>query len=96
MSDHDIFHLRYAVRLPDGKLAAAVTGVPWMWADRDAAERAREHFRDVAYKLGVPGWSGEIVRQLCTPWVGDCDDLRAAQFVDQLTEWLKNETGGRP
>lgn len=93
MTDHDMFHVRYAVRLPDGKLAAAVSGVPWMWADRDAAEKARAHFADVAYKLGVDDWSGEIVRQLCTPWVGERDDIHARQFVDQLTDWLRKETG---
>ena len=93
MTDHDMFHIRYAVRLPDGKLAAAVTGIPWMWADRDAAEKAREHFADVAYKLGVDDWNGEIVRQLCTPWVGESDNIHAQRFVDQLTDWLRKETG---
>ena len=94
MTDEDVFHVRYAVRLPNGKLAAAVTGVPWMWSNREAAETAMGYFHEHAAKLGVTGWSGEIVRQLCTPWVGDCDDLRAAQFVDQLTDWLEKQTGG--
>lgn len=90
----DAFTVRWAIRLPDGKVAGAVTGGLYMWASREEAERALGYFEIHAEKLGVTGWRGEIVRQLCTPWVGECDDVRAAEFLDELTAWLEEQTGG--
>ena len=90
----DAFSVRWAIRLPDGNVATAITGAPYMWASQEDAERALGYFKLHAEKLGVHNWRGEIVRQLCTPWVSECDDVRAAEFVDELTEWLEEQTGG--
>lgn len=90
----DAFTVRYAIRLPDGNVATAITGAPYMWNTAEEAERALGYFQTHAEKLGVTGWRGEIVRQLCTPWVGECSDIRAAEFMDELTAWLEEQTGG--
>jgi hypothetical protein len=41
--------------------------------------------------MGMPNWSGEIVRQYCTPWLADTDS--GERLVDELTAWLVRETG---
>jgi hypothetical protein len=93
LTDYAAFQTRYAIRLPDGNLAMAPHDAPWMWDNRDTAQRAIGYFRQSAKKIGVNDWEGEIVRQLCTPWIGDDDN--AVHLMQELTDWLARETGGR-
>ena len=87
------FQTRYAIRLPDGKLAFSdVTNSPWMWDTRDQAERAIGYFKHNAAKIGVAEWHGEIVRQFCTPWVGETDS--AKNLIAELSAWLEQQIGG--
>lgn len=92
MTDYE-YQIRYGIRLPDGSLAQSPYGQPWSWPDRETAERAIGYFRAGAERVGVHDWSGEIVRQLCSPWVGECDHARAQEFVDAITEWLEQQAG---
>lgn len=85
---------RFAIRLPCGELAQSPYGQAWMWDERAKAERAIAYFRAGAQRIGVTDWNGEIVRQLCTPWLGDND--RADHLIEELTRWLERETGGQP
>lgn len=95
MIDDDRFQTRYAIRMPDGRLAMnSITGSPWIWVERADAEKAMGYFRAYAERLGVEDWHGQIVQQLCTPWVTECDYITAQQFVDELTLWLEQQTGG--
>jgi hypothetical protein len=93
MTDYAAFETRYAIRLPDGSLAMSPYDAPWMWSNRETAERAIGYFRHSAQKIGVAQWEGEIVRQLCTPWIGEHDN--ADHLITELTAWLARETGGR-
>jgi hypothetical protein len=91
VGEYEWFQTRYAIRLPDGTLALGPAGTPWMWSDRSGAERAIGYFNYNARKLGVEEWNGEIVRQLCTPWIGENDN--AATLVKDLSDWLAQQTG---
>lgn len=86
------FEIRYAVRLPDGNLARTLQGQPWIWDSRDDAERAIRYFADYSERLGVTGWHGEVVKQLCTPWVGELDNVD--HLLDELNDWLEQQIGG--
>lgn len=90
----DAFTVRWAIRLPDGNVATAITGAPYMWNSREEAQRALGYFETHAEKLGVANWRGEIVRQLCTPWIPESSDIRAQEFLDELITWLEEQTGG--
>ena len=93
MTEH-AFHTRWAIRLPNGKLAFSdLTNTAWMWDTRELAERAIGYFKHNADKIGVGDWEGEIVRQLCTPWIGEHDN--ADHLIQELTDWLARETGGK-
>lgn len=94
MTEPTWYQQRYAIRLPDGNLAISPFGEPWNWEDRAKAERAIEYFRLGAERVGVHDWNGEIVRQLCTPWIGDRD--RYDHLIDELNRWLDREIGGQP
>jgi len=94
MNQHDWFETRWGIRLPDGTMATTWQGQIWSWDSRENAERAMEYFKAYSAKLGVADWNGEIVRQLCTPWISDSDD--AGQLVEELSAWLARETGGQP
>ena len=85
------YKTRWAIRLPDGRLAVSTFGQEWLWDNRDDAERAIGYFRHNAERMGMPNWSGEIVRQYCTPWLADTDS--GERLVDELTAWLVRETG---
>lgn len=82
---------RWAIRLPDGRLAMSSVGQAWMWNDRATAEQAIGYFQHNAERMGITDWRGEIVRQYCTPWLADSDT--AERLVDELTAWLARETG---
>jgi hypothetical protein len=82
---------RWAIRLPNGRLAMANLALEWSWASREEAEQAIGYFRFNAERMGISDWNGEIVRQYCTPWLGDNDN--GEHLVDELTEWLVRETG---
>lgn len=82
---------RFAIRLPDGTIARYGCH-EILFPDRTAAEHQLDHLKDTAAQLGVHGWAGEVVRQLCTPFVGDRDT--GAQLVADLQRWLDTHTGG--
>jgi hypothetical protein len=46
----------------------------------------------MAAQLGVSDWAGEVVSQLCTPFVGARDT--GAHLVADLQRWLETQTGG--
>ena len=92
VAEHQWFSTRYGIRLPDGTMAISPLGMPWTWEDREMAERAIAYFQYNAQRLGVTEWRGEIVRQFCTPWIGDRDN--ADILIRDLSEWLARETGG--
>lgn len=92
MNEHDWFQTRWGIRLPDGNMAATALGPLWIWNTREEAERAMGYFRIHAERLGLHDWRGEIVRQLCTPWISEDDN--AELLVAELSRWLERETGG--
>ena len=92
IAEHQWFITRYGIRLPDGTMAMSPLGIPWMSEDRENAERAISYFEHNARRLGISEWRGEIVRQLCTPWIGDRDNAKT--LVKDLSDWLAQETGG--
>ena len=92
MSDHDWFITRWGIRLPDGTMATTMQGQVWAWQNREDAERAAEYFKVYAAKIGISDWQGEIVRQLCTPWISEADNAEA--MLEELSSWLARETGG--
>jgi phosphohistidine phosphatase SixA len=85
------FTERFAVRLPDGSIATHC-GAEVLWPTRADAERQLDHGRHVAAMLGVHDWGGEVVSQLCSPFVGARDT--AAHLVADLQRWLEAQTGG--
>ena len=85
------YETRWAIRLPDGRLAMSSVGQSWMWPDRATAEQAIGYFRFNAERMGITDWQGEIVRQYCTPWLADNDT--AEHLFNELTAWLARETG---
>ncbi|CAN5143567.1 hypothetical protein BH11ACT6_BH11ACT6_34540 [soil metagenome] len=92
MPGADGFTLQYAIRLPDGSLAINPhTGLPFLWLDPALAEKALDGIRRNAVSIGVPHWSGLVVRQYCSPFVGPADD--PGPLIDELSEWLKQQTG---
>lgn len=91
MTEHDWFQTRWGIRNPDGTMATTWQGQTWMWPSREEAERAMEYFAAAAAKLGCPDWRGVIVRQLCTPWIGEADN--ADSLVAELSAWLAKQTG---
>jgi hypothetical protein len=94
VTDYPGFETRYAIRLPNGKLAFCdITSSPWIWDSRELAEKSIGYFKHNAEKIGVSQWEGEIVRQLCTPWIGEKDN--ADHLITELSAWLARETGGR-
>jgi hypothetical protein len=94
VTDPAEFIRQYAIRLPDGRIARSPYGTLWTWDERDDAERALGFFRQGAERVGVNEWTGEIVHQLCTPWIGDHD--RTTGFIDELTTWLEKQIGEQP
>lgn len=92
MTDPDWLITRWGIRNPDYTMATTWQGQVWMWDSRDDAERAMGYFRAAAEKLGVTGWEGTIVRQLCTPWLGENET--PGRMVDELTRWLEQQIGG--
>lgn len=93
MNEHDWFTVRYGIRLPGGKMATTIHGQVWMWDTVEEAERAVGYFRTYAERqLGINDWTGEIVRQLCTPWISPDDN--ADLMVKELSAWLERQTGG--
>lgn len=82
---------RYAVRMPDGTLAKMGCH-EFAFSDRAMAEQALVNMKLAAAQIGIHDWSGEIVRQLCTPWIGDRDN--AEHLVADLQRWLETQTGG--
>lgn len=86
------FDTHWGIRLPNGQMAKTLTGQAWAWPTREDAERALGFFRSYAAQLGVSDWSGEIVRQLATPWIGESDN--AELLVAELSRWLEQQTGG--
>lgn len=82
---------RFAIRLPDGTIARYGCH-EILFLDRATAERQLDHCREAAAHLGVHGWPGEVVRQLCTPFVGDRDT--GEHLVADLQRWLDTHTGG--
>jgi hypothetical protein len=87
------FSYRYAIRLPDGGLAMGPYDSPWMWERHDSAVKALGYFAEAARKIGAENWRGEVVHQLCTPWIGEHDN--AARLVDELSAWLAEQTGSQ-
>ena len=85
------FQVRWAIRLPNGLLAKGPYG-PWMWETEDAATQAIESIQRSADSIGVGEWRGEIVRQMCTPWIGKKDN--AADLIGELSAWLERQIGG--
>lgn len=82
------FTERFAIRMPNGLIAGV-----GLYADRTAAEHALLIMRTTAsQQLGVGDWSGHVVRQLCTPFIGDRDN--ADHLIGELTNWLNTQTGG--
>lgn len=91
MTDAQWFQTRYGIRLPDGSMAPTMAGTAWTCDSREVAEKAIAYFRDGAERIGVSDWSGEIVRQLCTPWISDTDN--AQLLIKELNDWLAQQTG---
>jgi hypothetical protein len=60
--------------------------------ERATAERHLAHHKEMAAQLGVSDWAGEVVSQLCTPFVGARDT--GAHLVADLQRWLETQTGG--
>lgn len=89
----DWFQTRYAVRLPDGQVAKTVTGAEWIWDSAEDADRACAYFKAHVEQLGVHDWHGEVVRQLCTPWIGQ-HGMWSALSLAELARWLEEQTGG--
>ena len=47
---------RWAIRLPDGRLAMSSVGQAWMWDNRQTAEQAIGYFQHNAERMGIT-WS---------------------------------------
>lgn len=92
MSQSDWYLKRFAIKCPDGSLAHTAQDTVWMWDNVEAAERALGYFAGYAAKLGVHNWEGEIVHQLCTPWLGEHDNANA--MLADLAAWLEQQIGG--
>lgn len=91
MNEHDWFQTRFAIRLPDGALAKTPNGIEWTTGDRQIVEKAMAYYREGAERLGVEEWNGQVVRQLCTPWIGEDDN--ADLMIKELSDWLTRQTG---
>lgn len=86
------FTVQYAIRLPDGKLAAMpMTGKPFITDDLPQAEQVLKGLRENAEAIGIPGWSGAIEHRYCTPFAPITD--AADQMIGELDNWLKQQTG---
>ena len=92
MNGPDWFQERWGIRNPDGSMATTWQGQVWIWETKEEAERAVGYFKAAAAKLGVADWQGVIVRQLCTPWIGESDNSDG--LVEELSAWLSRQTGG--
>lgn len=90
-TEHSWLQTRYGVRLPDGSMATSAQGQVWSWTDIADAERAIGYFRSASERLGHEQWDGEIVRQLCTPWIGERDN--ADTLIAELSAWLSQQIG---
>jgi hypothetical protein len=90
--DEPVFSTEYAVRLPDGQLASAPQGNPWMWDHREGADRALDSLRGSAAAMGIHDYSGQVVHRLCTQFI-DADSNHSKQLVDELQAWLRNQGG---
>lgn len=92
MTEQFWLQTRYGIRLPDGSMATSMQGQVWSWPDIADAERAIGYFRSASERLGHDDWDGEIVRQLCTPWIGPRDNADA--LIEELSTWLAQQVGG--
>jgi hypothetical protein len=88
------FTLEYAIRLPDGGYARHPhTGEVLKWAAEDDALKSLEIVRGRAAQIGVTDWAGVVVRRYCTPFIGPDEEYATKHLVDELSEWLKQQTG---
>ena len=89
--DYNRFTIIFAVQLPDGTYAKETPAHehPLLWGERQHAEFYAEQLREAARSIGLE-WNGRIVRQYCTPFVGDGDD--AEQLLAELDSWLREQT----
>jgi hypothetical protein len=87
------FKTKYAIEMPDGSLfKSPYSGAEVTWTDRPRAEEILEQLRMQATYMGVTDYRGRIVRQLCTPFIGDDDN--ADHLIAELNKWLADQTGG--
>lgn len=89
--DYSRFTIIFGVQLPDGTYAKSDPGQqhPLLWGERQYAEDYAEQLREAAKSLGLT-WTGRVVRQYCTPFIGDGDD--AQELLAELDEWMRNNS----
>lgn len=93
MSDNpNEFSTRWGIRMPDGSMfKSPYSGAVVTWNDRERAEEILEQLRTQSAFIGVTDYKGCVVRQLCTPFVSDTDNVD--HLMDQLSAWLTQQTG---
>lgn len=88
------FAVHYAIEKPDGQILRAQTpvgeGEILLWNNRDYAEQYMQRIVNGSLHFGVT-WTGRIVWQYCTPFVGQGDP--AGDLINELSEWLKRNGG---
>lgn len=84
--------IQYGIRLPDGNMwRSPLSGAEVTWTERGGAEHVLEHLRTHAASMGMV-FGGTVVRRYCTPFIDETDD--GARLVEELTAWMRRETGG--
>lgn len=93
MSDNpNEFSTRWGIRTPDGSMfKSPYSGAVVTWNDRERADEILDQLRTQATFMGVTDYKGTVVRQLCTPFVGDDDNVD--RLIDELSAWLSQQTG---
>ena len=93
MTDYSKFTTTWAIQMPDGSYAKASPREerPLMWSSRELAEEYMQQIKAAAASIGITAWTGRVVRQYCTPFIGDGDD--AEVLVAELEAWMRANGG---
>ena len=94
MSGDNDFTMQFAIRLPDGNhYIHPHSGAVVTWSEKAGAEYVLAQLQAHAASIGIPGYIGTIEHRYCTPFIAEGDP--AEQLVDELTTWLKQQSGGK-